>query len=148
VTAHRILLADPDDRLLATHRTYLAQNGYLVAACSDALQCADLLRSFRPDLLVLDPDLPWGQGEGVLSLMADGDLPAVPVVVLTRGPCPEGLAPAGRYPVWSVLAKPVPPGRLADNIRWAFAAGAGYNHVPPPACRLDPWAAGGAPNGR
>jgi DNA-binding NtrC family response regulator len=141
VTPHRILLADPDDRLMATHRHYLTARGYIVAACGDALGCVDLLRSFRPDLLVLDPDLPWGQGEGVLSLMDDGDLPVVPVILVTSRPFLHQLSEAAGSRVWSILAKPVPPERLEESVRWAFAAGAEFNHVPPSANRIDSWEA-------
>jgi DNA-binding NtrC family response regulator len=139
--ARRILLADPDDRLLATHRHYLTARGYVVAACGDALGCVELLRSFRPDLLILDPDLPWGQGEGILSLMDDGELPLVPVVLVASRPCLHQLSEAAGSRVWSTLPKPVPPERLEENIRWAFAAGAEFNHVPPAASRIDPWEA-------
>jgi DNA-binding NtrC family response regulator len=139
VHPHRVLLADPDDRLLATHRHYLSDRGYIVAACGDALGCVDLLRSFRPDLLVLDPDLPWGQGEGVLSLMDDGELPIVPVVLVSSRTCLHQLSESTGDRVWTVLPKPVSSERLEENIRWAFAAGAEYNHVPLPASRIDPW---------
>jgi DNA-binding response OmpR family regulator len=139
VPAHRILIADPDDRLIANHRHYLQACGYIVAACGDALGCVDLVRSFRPDLLVLDPDLPWGQGEGVLSLMDDGELPVVPVVLVSSRPCLVHLSEAAGNRVWSVLPKPLSPERLEENIRWAFAAGAEFNHLPPASSRIDPW---------
>jgi DNA-binding response OmpR family regulator len=116
----RIILADPDARLLATHHSFLAQHGYEVAVCSDALACLELLRSFRPDLLVLNPDLPWGQGEGVLCLMRDGDAPTVPVVLVSDRPGPQRRFPVGRFPIRSFLPKPVAPDRLANSIRWAF----------------------------
>ncbi len=116
---HRIVLADRDAGLLADHGTFLARQGYEVAVCSDALACLELLRSFRPDLLVLDPDLPWGQGEGLLSLMRDGDAPTVPVVVMSDHPAPPRRFPVGRFPIRSFLPKRVAPARLEDNIRWA-----------------------------
>lgn len=96
------------------------------------------MRSFRPDLLVLDPDLPWGQGEGVLSLMEDGDLPVVPVVIVSSRPCLHELSEAAGRRIWSILPKPVPPERLEENVRGAFAAGAEFNQIPPSANRVDP----------
>ena len=33
------------------------------------LECLAQLRQWRPDVLVLDADLPWGSGLGVLSVM-------------------------------------------------------------------------------
>src|SRR5207249_700670 len=76
----RILLAAPDSPALAPHRAFLTRLGYDVAVCGDGLGCADRLRRDRPDVLVLALDLPWGRGEGVLALIAEGELPAVPVV--------------------------------------------------------------------
>ena len=123
--AHRILLADPDAPVVALHQSFLTRRGYAVAACADGLGCLELLRGFRPDLLVLDPDLPWGRGEGILSLMADGDVPAVPVVLVSADLCPHPLVPPGRCPVRAFLPKPVPPHRLEDHIRQALGAAAG-----------------------
>jgi DNA-binding NtrC family response regulator len=126
---YRILLADPDTPVVALHQNFLARRGYAVAVCADGLGCLELLRGFRPDLLVLDPDLPWGRGEGVLGLMADGDVPAVPVVLVSANLCPPRFAPAGRSPVQLFLPKPVPPHRLEESIRRALRAAAGRHHV-------------------
>jgi DNA-binding NtrC family response regulator len=123
----RILLAAPDPQALGTHRAFLAQLGYDVAVCGDGLACADRLRHDRPDLLVLALDLPWGRGEGVLALMADGDLPAVPVVLLADHPSPPRLAAVGRSPVRSFLPWPAPPHRLGHAVRWVLSdAGLGH----------------------
>ncbi|HTK77320.1 MAG TPA: hypothetical protein VL371_18795, partial [Gemmataceae bacterium] len=80
-----------------------------------------------------------GQGEGVLSLMDDGELPVVPVVLISSRPCLQQLSESTGTRVWSALPKPVAPERLEENIRWAFAAGAEFNHLPPAASRIDPW---------
>ena len=140
---YRILLADPDASLLALHRAFLARHGYEVETCSDGLGCLDLLRTFRPHLLVLDPDLPWGRGEGVLSLMADGDVPAAPVVLVSASLAAQRPLLAGRIPVRSALSKPFAPDRLADDIRSALGADDAALRVPaaPPDRRPpQPWA--------
>ena len=140
---YRILLADPDASLLALHRAFLARHGYEVETCSDGLGCLDLLRTFRPHLLVLDPDLPWGRGEGVLSLMADGDVPAAPVVLVSASLAAQRPLLAGRFPVRSALSKPFAPDRLADDIRSALGADDAALRVPvaPPDRRPpQPWA--------
>src|SRR5207244_249871 len=89
----QVLLADRDEELLATYREFLLRDGFDVVTATDALDCVAKLRVFAPDVLVLDPALPWGQGEGVLAMMyEDPGVPLVPVVVLT-----DMEDPLGRY---------------------------------------------------
>lgn len=126
---YRVLIADADRCLTEQYRAALASRGFTVAACNDALDCLDRLRGLRPDLLVLDADLPWGQGEGVLSLMREGDVPVAPAVVIGRGPDYRRRFPPGRYGEVSMLDKPVSPARLTVMVRCATrhaSGGGGY----------------------
>ena len=82
--SHRVLIADRDETLLNAYREYLLRDGFDVVTAMDGLDCVAKLRSFVPDLLVLDPELPWGRGDGVLAVMhEDADVPVVPVMVLS-----------------------------------------------------------------
>ena len=77
-------MADPDESLQPVYREPLAQEGFDVVAARSGLECVARLRERVPDVLVLEPQLPWGGGEGVLAIM--GEVPAlanVPVMVLT-----------------------------------------------------------------
>ncbi len=113
----RILLADPDRALLASHGTYLAQHGFAVETATDGLVCLAKLRTFVPEVLVLEPELPWGDGAEILALMyQEPDVPYVPVVVHSWRPDPEGLRQVGIYPVSDYLVKPVPPAELAERV--------------------------------
>lgn len=113
----RVLLADPDRALLDTHEDVLTQHGYQVETAVDGLDCLAKLRAFRPDLLVLEPDLLWGDGAGILTLMyQEPDVPYVPVVVVSWRPDPDGLRLVGSYPVSDYLLKPLPPARLAERV--------------------------------
>jgi CheY-like chemotaxis protein len=60
----RLLLADAEPGLTEIYRRALAGNGFEVATAHTSLDCLVRLRTFRPDVLVLDPELPWGQGQG------------------------------------------------------------------------------------
>ena len=63
-----------------------------MATARDGLACVAQLREFRPAVLVLDPALPWGWGDGVLARMREeADIPTVPVILLFTRPGPEGL---------------------------------------------------------
>jgi len=61
----RVLIADPDERVLTSYREFLWQEGFEVDTVTNAIDCVARLRERVPDVLVLDPDLPWGGGSGV-----------------------------------------------------------------------------------
>ena len=63
----RVLLADPDRSLTAVYRKPLSREGFEVVAAFSGLECVARLREQVPDVLVLEPQLPWGGGEGILS---------------------------------------------------------------------------------
>ena len=130
MTFNRILIAEPNRRLGEAFADFLALKDFQVETSSDGVGCLERLRAFRPHLLVLDPDLPWGRGEGVLSLMADGDVPAAPVVLVSASLAAQRPLLAGRFPVRSALSKPFAPDRLADDIRSALGADDGALRVP------------------
>src|SRR5438874_1120798 len=99
VPPNRILIADGDSALTRTYQTALGGEGFEVEIATDGLSCVGLLRDFQPAVLVLDPELHWGGGEGVLAMMhEDPEVPIVPVVVLSaqsrQRPCnPRSLGP-------------------------------------------------------
>jgi DNA-binding response OmpR family regulator len=118
VIMNRVLLADHDDNLLATYREFLLRDGFDVVTATDGLDCVAKLRSFRPEALVMDADLPWGRGEGVLAMMyEDPKVPLIPVLVLAGSHHPEGRLELGVFPVSAYHVKPLAPYRLAQSLR-------------------------------
>jgi DNA-binding response OmpR family regulator len=115
---HRVLLADPDLNLLDAYREFLLRDGFDVVTATDGLDCVAKMRSFLPEVLVLEPELPWGRGEGVLAQMyEDPAVPLIPVMVLTGQQDPDGRYGVGIFPVSSYYVKPLTPNRLADSLR-------------------------------
>jgi DNA-binding NtrC family response regulator len=120
--ADRILIADSDTALSALYGEKLSREGLVVCTATNGLECLQALRTFRPTLLVLEPDIPWGGGVGVLTVMHDRfDLPLVPVFVITS---PENFASldeshfARKFPlVTHMQTKPVQPDELVRLIR-------------------------------
>ena len=111
----RALIADPDQSLLNYYREGLAPPGFAVVTVTNGLDCLDHLRHWVPDILVLENELPWGGGPGVIALMGEmPDMARVPVVVLFSGqsPAPQP-RPSG---VWACLSKPVGPAELACTL--------------------------------
>ena len=68
-------------------------------------------------MLVLEPQLPWGGGEGVLAIM--GEVPAladVPVMLLTSCRDPQVMGDVSRFPISDFQRKPLAADRLAGRL--------------------------------
>jgi two-component system, cell cycle response regulator DivK len=114
----RVLLADGNESLLAEYTEFLARQGVTVATAATGLECIERLRDFHPDVLVLEADLQWGWGEGVLARMfEDSDLPRVPVIVLADPYERNARARLAGFPIQGFYLKPVMPSMLATAIR-------------------------------
>jgi DNA-binding response OmpR family regulator len=120
-TAPRILLADCDERLLIAYRQRLEREGFEIETATTAVECLGKLRAFQPDLLVLEPMIRWGYGEGVLCCMReDADVPLVPVIVLTCGTNLLDAYQLPRYPILERHQKPMSPAQLLASIEHAM----------------------------
>jgi DNA-binding response OmpR family regulator len=116
-TTIRVLIADADESLLAVYREVLSQEGFEVVTAPSGLQCARRLRECVPDVFVLEPQLAWGGGDGVLAMMRElPQLAAVPVMVLTSCRDPLVLDRVAPFPVSDYHVKPLAADRLARRI--------------------------------
>ena len=114
----RVLMADPDESLHSVYREPLSQDGFEVITALSGLECVARLRERTPDVLVLEPQLPWGGGDGVLAMM--GEIPAlatVPVLVLTSCRDPQVLEGVSRFPISDYQVKPLTPDQLVGRLR-------------------------------
>lgn len=114
-----VVLADGDEVALDATRRFLLLHGYEVEAASGGVQCLDTLRRLTDPVLVLDFELPWGGGDGVLALLGeDPTLAGTPVILTTARPRSAGRA--GRVaasPRLVILEKPVPMEVLLKVVR-------------------------------
>ena len=111
-------MADPDESLPSVYQEPLAHEGFEVITASSGLECVARLREQVPDLLVLEPQLPWGGGDGVLAMMGEApELASVPVIVLTSCHDPDVLNRVWRFPISGYHLKPLTPDRLAKQLR-------------------------------
>jgi DNA-binding response OmpR family regulator len=114
----RVLLADPDEAFLETYGQFLAQEGFEVETASSGLECVSSLREFEPDVLVMEPELLWGQGEDVLAMMRDEfNVPQVPVIIVSRNRAFEHSGQRPQSLIREFLVKPLAPKHLANAIR-------------------------------
>jgi DNA-binding response OmpR family regulator len=114
----RVLIADPDQYLLDNYRDYLEENGFEVATATTGLECVERLRKCAPDVLVIEPSIPWGCGDGVLAMMhEEASVPLTPVIVLTYGRDRGVLYRLAPFKIDDYQVKPMRPQRLAERIR-------------------------------
>lgn len=80
----KIVVADDDRMFRKAAETTLRRQGYAVSTASDGEEALQLIRSERPDIIVLDLIMPKVQGFDVLqALKQDARTAAIPVIVLS-----------------------------------------------------------------
>jgi two-component system alkaline phosphatase synthesis response regulator PhoP len=80
----RILVVDDDKSIIRVVRGYLEQAGYQVLTATDGETALHMLRSERPDLVILDLLMPRRDGWEVTRIVrADKTLAATPIIMLT-----------------------------------------------------------------
>ena len=114
----RLLIADSDSTLTDIYESFFSRQGYEVETSEDGLQCLEATRRRVPDVLVLEYELPWGGGDGVLASLRD-EFPFVPigVVLITCDYSQEELAHELTPPVAGCLRKPFRLRELSEMIR-------------------------------
>jgi two-component system response regulator MprA len=124
-----VLLADGDEAELDGTRRFLLLHGYDVKIAAGGVDCLYQLRRLTNAVLVLDIDLPWGGGDGVLALLQDDPtLEDTPVILTTSRTSAELPPPLAAGTVQLVLPKPLVLEGLLDVLR-----------------QLRPWPASGSP---
>ena len=113
----RILIADRDEFLLASYCEYFTRHGAVVTTATTGVMCVDRLRDFAPDILVLDPTILWGGGEGVLALMhEEPQSRPICVLLLTYGGNRSLLYRLSSFRVDDYQTKPLSPRQLTERL--------------------------------
>jgi two-component system cell cycle response regulator DivK len=106
-----ILIVDDDMCNLKLFAMLLAKRGYRVLLATDAQLGLDIARRERPDLIIMDIQLPDGSGlEATRSLKADQDTRGIPVLITTAFLIDEGVVRESGCDGY--LPKPFPLGRF------------------------------------
>lgn len=103
----RVLVAEKDGPLREVFEMALIARGYEALTAADAQECFEKLGTWRPDVLMLDRELPPEGGAGLVDGVRNGS-PArqVPIVLLAGQGSPAALAKLVVSPVIACLQKP------------------------------------------
>ncbi len=118
----RLLIADSDSERCEVFRRFLTERGYEVETSTDGLDCLAKLRQVTPTPLVLDLELLWGGGDGVLAwLREESPAPRIPVLLTATAADPPVMAAFNEPPVVDFIPKPFALAGLLERIRAAVA---------------------------
>ena len=82
--SQRVLVVDDDKEIVRIIRAYLQQAGYVVLTAYDGETALHVIRSDRPDLVVLDLMLPDRDGWSITRVVrGDESLAKTPIIMLT-----------------------------------------------------------------
>ena len=113
----RVLVIDDEPDVLLLCRVNLEHAGHEVLEGSDGEIGLEMVRSERPDLVVLDLMLPKVDGLTILSLLGAGkETRGIPVVVLTAKAQREDQLQCWRAGASAFIAKPFAPDDLATTV--------------------------------
>jgi DNA-binding response OmpR family regulator len=113
-----LLVADSDPWLRNRCRGYFADRGSQVEVAADGLECLESLHRVPPDVLVLEWELPWGGGDGVLAFLREERFAWPRTVILTTTDCAVVVSRL-EPPVAAMLCKPFCMAALSEEIRRA-----------------------------
>jgi len=81
---HKVLVIDDDANILDLLKSGLEVMGYNAATCEDVHSFEKLMASFRPDIILMDVNMPGGDGISLCrNLKLSKDTADIPVIMLT-----------------------------------------------------------------
>jgi len=107
----RILIAEDDPSTRRVLRELVSRWGFSAEEASDGLQVREILRSYQPDILLMDIDAPTLDGITVLDEIRNRHLPATTVVITGENEMFESVK-AAKSGAEDYLEKPVEPNVL------------------------------------
>jgi CheY-like chemotaxis protein len=113
----RVLLAVRRSQTRSEYALDLKRHGFEVAIADHGLECLDVLGRFAPDVVVIEPELLWGGGDGVLAVLSDmPELRSVPVLLLTTDCNRSAMYSIAQFPVRDFWVHPVSAERLTGRV--------------------------------
>ena len=114
----KLLLAEDDEfsRDMLVRR--LERQGFELIAAADGREAILAARQHRPDLIIMDLDMPVLDGRGAMrALKSDPHTFKIPIIVLTAHADPEDVAEAASHNCAAYETKPIVLRRLLERIQ-------------------------------
>jgi chemosensory pili system protein ChpA (sensor histidine kinase/response regulator) len=125
--ARTVLIADSDVRMLDVMKRSLLLRGYEVETARGGVECLTALRHGGNRLVVLEFELAWGGGDGVLAMMQENArLARLPVVLTTQRFSAASMTGSVPSSVVSILEKPFSMEVLCNAIHAAVGGESSY----------------------
>ena len=116
-----ILVAEDSLVIRVALRRQLSAQGYEVVEAEDGAEALARCRQVRPDVLLLDVEMPQLDGHQVLAIVKeDPELRDIPVVFLTARAKTDDVVEALRQGAHDYLRKPFEPSELIARVRAAL----------------------------
>jgi DNA-binding response OmpR family regulator len=134
-----VLVADDDVDLLAALSFRLKKEGFDVIAAADGYQAFTYTSNFKPDAVILDINMPCGDGFSVHQRLRDNMLLlSIPIIYLTGEKSVRVYKLAAKMNAYAVVLKPYNAEELMTTVRQAVGissddAGTGPVWWPKPA---------------
>jgi DNA-binding response OmpR family regulator len=120
----KIVVADDDPDIVLALKVRLEAAGYEILTAADGCEAVERIRTSRPDLAILDINMPRGNAFSVLDAMTNEGLPRMPVIFLTADTQEKSQVKAFHRGIRHYLTKPYDPKTLLVLIEHALASGA------------------------
>jgi two-component system cell cycle response regulator DivK len=118
----RLLLVDDYPDALEVWALYLEGCGFTISSATTGAEALALAQTDRPDLVVLDVELPDISGLDVARrLRATAETAGMPIIAMTGRALSHEIDEAHRAGCDLVLTKPCDPARLVHEIRRALS---------------------------
>lgn len=114
---HSVLVVEDDKKISMALTMRLTSMGYEVDSAPDAFYAMNVAIKCKPEVVLLDINLPGGDGFVVADRMrASAELAGTPIIFITASKDPKMRIRAGQYNASRFLEKPFQAGQLTDAI--------------------------------
>ena len=116
--AKTILIVDDDEVISTIAELGLKRAAYNTVKCSSGMACLESLMFYKPDLILLDVEMPIMSGIQTLEIIKSNDnLRDIPVLFLTGSTDTGTVKAAKSLGAVGYMVKPFVPQELVDKVR-------------------------------